>query len=441
MDFQTTNHLQSKMNEMKTNDRDDRDVLRKITTKGLSGLSNLGNTCYMNSALQALSNTNTLLAYLIHSESPVKNHLLNRALDLFVEVEEKKNKNSVEQMDVDMEMIELNAQNTVTRELRLLFKYMWSENCEVRPSRFKKMVGRKMSIFQGYQQQDSQEFLTVLLDTIHEETRGKAHVQMNLSEEEQQLYDTLDTIYQNKKNCPRENKDLMRMLNRNILNIQIDHPDMYLRVESLRSWKEIVERSYSTINDIFSALIITTIYCTECTNQIYSFERSDLMTLCFPQKWMSTTITLEQLLKNSIESESLIGTNQYNCHYCEQKRDVLKNTLIYKFPDKLVILIKKYQNIGRSIYKDNTQVIYPHELDMTPYIHQSALKYDSRPPTYELYATIRHSGGYGGGHYYAFAKNPINKLWFCYDDSDVYGMTDDEVLQSNSYVLFYQLKT
>jgi len=417
-----------------------KEILSKITTKGLSGLSNLGNTCYMNSALQALSNTDTLLAYLIHTESSVKNHLMNRALDRFVEAEEKKKNANVDQIDVDIERIERDVNNSVTRELRLLFKYIWSENCEVRPSRFKKTIDRQMKEFRGYVQHDSQEFMTALLDTIHEETRGKANIQMNLSDDEQQMYCMMDTLYQNKKNCPTEDRNQMKEINQLIRNQMTERPSLWLRVESIRAWKEYIERSYSTINDIFSSLSITTIHCMTCNNRNYSFERSDLMTLCFPQEYMNDSITIEELLRNSIEPETLNGTNQYNCYHCEQKRDVQKGTNIYSFPDKLVILIKKYQRIDGSTYKDNTKVVYPHELDMTPYIHPSSLEYDLRKPHYELYATVRHSGGYGGGHYYAFAKNPINRKWFCYDDSDVYGMEDNEVLDSNSYILFYQLK-
>ena len=50
-------------------------------TKGLSGLTNLGNTCYANSIIQSLSNTDSFMAYFIRRDSKLREELLNRVID------------------------------------------------------------------------------------------------------------------------------------------------------------------------------------------------------------------------------------------------------------------------------------------------------------------------------------------------------------------------
>jgi ubiquitin C-terminal hydrolase len=46
---------------------------------------------------------------------------------------------------------------------------------------------------------------------------------------------------------------------------------------------------------------------------------------------------------------------------------------------------------------------------------------------YDLYAVSNHFGSLGGGHYTAFAKNPIYKNWFEFDDSRVRKISSGEV--------------
>ena len=56
---------------------------------------------------------------------------------------------------------------------------------------------------------------------------------------------------------------------------------------------------------------------------------------------------------------------------------------------------------------------------------------------YDLYAVCNHSGTLSRGHYTAFCKNPADGRWYNYDDTSVQQLTDDQILTSGAYMLFY----
>lgn len=41
----------------------------------------------------------------------------------------------------------------------------------------------------------------------------------------------------------------------------------------------------------------------------------------------------------------------------------------------------------------------------------------------------------------AFCKNSVDGLWYCFDDSDVQQLSEDEVCTQTAYILFYQRRT
>ena len=103
----------------------------KYKDKGLTGLANVGNSCYINSCMQILSHT----------------YELNDLLDV-----------------ISAKKINNNIEAVVFVEWNKLRQMIWSENCTIAPWGFVKAVQKvakekKIEIFTGFAQNDVTEFL------------------------------------------------------------------------------------------------------------------------------------------------------------------------------------------------------------------------------------------------------------------------------------------
>ncbi|KAJ3077170.1 Ubiquitin carboxyl-terminal hydrolase 21 [Podochytrium sp. JEL0797] len=111
--------------------------------RGLMGLVNLGNTCFMNSILQCIFSIEILMGYL---QSPDFEREVNPAGPM---------KGRLATAFAKMALSFLSTPTTPASAIT--------------PSRFKQHLDQHAPQFKGYQQHDAQEFLRVLLDVLHEE--------------------------------------------------------------------------------------------------------------------------------------------------------------------------------------------------------------------------------------------------------------------------------
>jgi ubiquitin C-terminal hydrolase len=114
--------------------------IQKYSNKGLSGLANLGNTCFINSCMQILSHT--------------------YELNSFLEDESYKTK------------LQKKCDSVLLLEWDNLRKILWNSNCIVSPGKYIKTIQKIAQIkgqelFTGYMQNDVPEFLLFLIDCFH----------------------------------------------------------------------------------------------------------------------------------------------------------------------------------------------------------------------------------------------------------------------------------
>ena len=197
---------------------DNDDDITESSKQGLVGLSNLGNTCYMNSSIQCLSNTYELTRYFI--EKRYKS-LINR---------EYKNP--------------LGTEGRLVQAWAKLISEMWVNNSQVvRPDLFKRILGQYNVTFEGYGQHDSQECINTILDFMSED-----------------LY-------------KREKKPYVE---------QVESEGKSDEVASREAWHKHILRNESIICDLFHGQFKSTLECALCKRISITFDPFLMVSLPIP---------------------------------------------------------------------------------------------------------------------------------------------------------------
>lgn len=418
-------------------------IITNQTPNGITGLINIGNTCYMNSALQCLSASTLFVSYLINKkfETQLRDNISQKLVKKILDNRQKDNINlhkydedGDETVSIYVKDIDEEYYNSVTYNVYKLFKSMWRNNTVIRPSMFKKTFGTKHDMFSGFEQHDSQEFINILLDEIHEET--KINVSPIFSHELPfEIYSYIDK----KKKLINEIKH--GLLGEECLEIFINNNrNLETILKSLQFWKSYMKNNCSPIMDIFTGMTLSEIVCSECTNTSSNFEIFNILPVSIPSNDNTTEpITLQECLKEFGSTETLTDDNMYKCEKCNKLTNATKKTHIWDLPELLIIQLKRFSNNGMRYIKNNRHVNFPiSNLTFTDNYHE----YNIKDYKYDLYGVVYHMGSLNRGHYISYTMNPLDNKWYKYNDSIVqpipFESIESEIMNGGSYILFYK---
>ena len=188
---------------------------------GACGLSNMGNTCYMNSAIQCIGYMPLLRAYVLSDQ-------FKTAGDL--------NKDNP-----------LGTGGKLLEEFAVLLRSLWSAKFgEKTPTRFRTQLGKINVQFHGADQQDAQEFLSYILDALHEDSnkvRQKPYVE------------ALEDSWVAKNPLSRVGEE---------------------------SWRRFLRRNRSVMADTSMGQTLNTVTCQTCKHTSQSFDPFNLLSIPIP---------------------------------------------------------------------------------------------------------------------------------------------------------------
>ncbi|PVD18765.1 hypothetical protein C0Q70_21317 [Pomacea canaliculata] len=136
-------------------------------------------------------------------------------------------------------------------------------------------------------------------------------------------------------------------------------------------------------------------------------------------------------------SEVLDETNPWYCPCCCRNQCAKKTMTVWRYPDSLIIHLKRFVFEDLSSTKIDNRVVFPHtNLDVTSFLSGPSVYLNA----YDLYSVVCHYGGANSGHYTAFTCHPLTSEWYHYNDESVTPQRPSESEFDSCYVLFYQRK-
>lgn len=339
-----------------------------------TGLVNLGNTCYLNSTVQCLTNTT-----LFKDEWFDKDHIHP----------ERKGAKLTEEFANLIE--ELNSTRNKKVNPRMFVKHFIERAHEFNPDI---RIGAPA---------DADEAVHIILDSLHVQLARV--VQMEIS-----------------------GADNVTLLSQE----QLEY------VKSLQSWSTFFKLEYSPLINAFFGQTQIKLSCWFCSASSTRYEPWDLLKLEIPGANIvgGPAPSLAECLSSAFASET---PDDYTCDMCKKKGTTQKDLSISRFPNTLIISLKRFTNSGAKI---RARIAY--DADCVDLKKWRTWSQDRDECEYRVVSTIEHIGTSRGGHYFARCRDDDNSLkdddnsWKAYDDDSVSPCLNGGSATPDTYVLFLE---
>ena len=353
------------------------------------GLLNIGNTCYMNAALQCLINVDKLSDFLLDQEN-IKLMNSNKGGNyLFA--------------DSYIKLLENLYRRTPESEDNEDFVYS--------PGYIRDIFYSSDSLFQG-NAGDSIDLIMIFLQKMHEELN-------KFPKKSQPFFSNYisDIMY-----------------NQNMEQQQITSISNFIQNNSSG-----VNETNSIISNTFFVIECSKTKCLNCYNCSYDFQFKNY--IIFPldevRKFSEvnrgtslSSVTLMECFCYYVKTNSFTGNNQIFCSRCGFRTDAENSTSFYSLPDTLIINLNRGKG---NIF--NVGIEFEENLDLNGFE-----TYNGHSRKYKLTGLVTHTGSSGvGGHYMAFCYKDKDKKWYLFNDAIV-SESDLQTAKSTGdiYVLFYK---
>ncbi|ODA82364.1 hypothetical protein RJ55_00871 [Drechmeria coniospora] len=337
-----------------------------------TGLSNPRNWCYANSVLQSLLASPEFGRELADSEW-------------------------VQKYDVPRKEGEtINPPQLMIQMLSKLFHWMSTGMFETIKattlmdySKYLCKASDPQSQFGGLDQQDAQEFMSFLMDQVHDETNSR----------------------------------------RNLAKPRVAQPETRGRAlveAAIEYWGNYSVYNQSMVDRFWRGVDLSTVRCMQCDSRTYTFS---------PFGWIPVPVgngrdmTLAEALGQYIAGNRL---DDFACDHCGGKRKALQSMSLARMPPLLCLSFRRFDYCGGGLTKSTAAISWDfNDFDFSPYFvdrldgefskaHDKAF---GGPFRYQCYAVISHSGNnINAGHYIAHVRDSNSRdpyAWFRCNDTTV----------------------
>lgn len=351
-------------------------------SEGFGGLVNMGLTCYANAVIQVLRQIPRLRWLLTPG----------RIDTLFLKEDEATPRRL--------------SQQALTTSFSEIVTMLWQcqKGQSVRPGEFWKRVGPTVedTMYEHLARKaphDSHEFFLFLLETIHEATSQEVDMR----------------IVRPPPSTPQE----------------------HLVHGALAAWQREFSKEYSPFVDLFFGLVHWQTCCQACANVSHRWESFNSLKVSIPPGGLGVNPpTLHELIQEELAAETIEG---YQCDKCPQRTEAKRFMRIWRLPQVLVIVMKRFTPDGRKIHTRLAPLADGCQLDCRPYF-SSASPEAAGVLSYTLQGIVDHHGSAGGGHYTAQVRHSDSGAWYLYDDEgvmEVDGGDGQPIFGDSTYMLVF----